>query len=356
MLSIALGVVGVAASYGFVAASLRRQLKLSSDTRLHGVQTDDGWKLTVAEYGAGNRGPVVFLQHGLAACHHAFDLHPHGPSFARWLADRGFWVFSGNLRGRSPGDGIHTGREPEWRFSDYLLRDVPAMLTFVSGRTGQPIHWVGHSLGGILGLAHAGYVTPTYLASITTLGSALHYGVGSSVFRQVNRLRPLLQHFRRLPWRTVQQCVIPLAYAKLLPGGMQYNSRNVSGPTAAAIAAHVFVDMTRAELLELGTTYEGEGIRCDEIGQRLPEMARTLPVPWLSVVGAADMQCPPDVAQWTFVRIGAPVKRLVLAGQANGYTADYGHFDLVCGRNAQQEIWPMIAEFIGSVGREPTKV
>ncbi len=332
---------------GAVATRIAARLPvLEGEAPLHEVTTEDGWRLRVAEYGAGNDGPVVYLQHGLAASHLAFDLHPHGFSPARWLAEQGYRVYAGDLRGRlsgKPPEGTDGG---EWSLSDYLLRDLPALVAFVHARTGERMHWVGHSMGGILGLAYAGHFGGSELASITTLGSALHYGVGGTVFEHVNRLRPLLTRISRIPYRSMQRFAAPLLAAGLPPSPANVTVRNMTPASLAAIAANVFIDMTRAELMELGSTFEEAGIRIRELDRLAVELAAELPVPWLSVVGAADKQCTPDCAMWTFSRIAAPEKRLYLAGTPNGCRHDYGHFDLVCGNDAQTEIWHHVRSFI----------
>ncbi len=335
------------AGYAVAVNRLARAVRPADDVVLHEVTTVDGWRLGLAEYGAHNGGPVVFLQHGLAATHRAFDFHPHGPSPARALAARGYRVFAGNLRGRPFGDGIHTGRAATWTLSDYLLRDLPALVGFIHGRAGRPVHWIGHSMGGILGLAYTAHFGGGQVATLTTLGSALHYGIGGSVFAKLHRLHPLLRSFRRIPWRLVQRWNGPLGALGISPDGMQYNRRNISGRTAAMLSAHVYVDLTVAELLELATTFDGgEGIHCRDLDCRLPQLAARIPVPWLSIAGAADGQCPPETARWTFERIDAPRREFLLAGRAQGFGADYGHFDLVCGRRADEEIWAPVRRFI----------
>ena len=324
----------------------------ADDAPLHEVDTSDGWRLLIAEYGVGNTGPVVYLQHGLAASHLAFDIHPHGFSPARFLAAQGYRVFAGNLRGRPGCDGVDTGRAADWTLSDYLLRDLPALIGFLHEHTGERVHWVGHSMGGILGLSYVAHFGHAQVASVTTLGTALHYGLGANIFSHINRLRPALRLLQRIPYRMVQKLYAPLAVLGVPPSRMQVNRHNVSQETMAAIAGNVFVDLTMAELLELSSTFDGEGIRCHELDCLLPELAATLSVPWLSVMGAADLQCPPACADWTFERITSPRKVRLMAGKESGHRLDYGHFDLLCGRHADVEIWTPIHSFLESLAVE----
>jgi glycerol dehydrogenase-like iron-containing ADH family enzyme len=39
-------------------------------------------------------------------------------------------------------------------------------------------------------------------------------------------------------------------------------------------------------------------------------------------------------------------KQHVTFGPAHGHQAHYGHFDVIVGRNAQQEVWPHLKAFL----------
>lgn len=340
---LALPLVGYAAA----AAGLVRATRLTEDVRYHAVPTHDGWTLPLAEYGAPG-GPTIFLQHGLAASSRTFDLHPHGPSMARWLAEQGFHVFAGNLRGRR--GALRPAKREPWGFGHYLTCDLPPVVDFITQQTGRPMHWVGHSMGGILGLAYAGYFEGRGVASVTSVGSALHYDVGSSLFKLVYKLKPALGRLSGVPWRTIQRGLTPLGRVGVGQAAT-CNAKNMGGAAIAATMAHVFVDMTRDELLELGTSFEGPGIRCAAIDRLLLDAAAQLRVPWLSVVGEGDLQCPPDTFAYTYERVAAPRKELFLAGRAHGHRHDYGHFDLIAGRWAHEEIWPRVAAFVRETDR-----
>jgi pimeloyl-ACP methyl ester carboxylesterase len=312
-----------------------------SSPLLHRLQSPDGFPLSLAEFDGGRRA-TIFLQHGLAAGHEAFDLAPQGPSLARWLAARGFRVFASNLRGRAE------PRPASWSFSDYLLKDVPALSAFVRERAGR-FHWVGHSLGGILGLSHAALDAGENLLSVTTVGSALHYGVGSSGFRALLKFETILRRFRILPGRAVGRLWGPFSAFWLFPNNFNYNRSNMDLRAVLAYHARVNCDLSVEELVEMSSTFSGEGILCGALNRRLPELAGRLPVPWLSVCGTADPQCPPDTAAWTFERLSAPRKERVIAGREHGFSADYGHYDLIGGRASEREIWPLLERFIAGV-------
>jgi pimeloyl-ACP methyl ester carboxylesterase len=67
--------------------------------------------------------------------------------------------------------------------------------------------------------------------------------------------------------------------------------------------------------------------------------------PALFVAAPRDGLAPPEV-----VRIGCELwggeKQLVVAGRADGFRADYGHTDLLCGRHAPEEIFPRVRDWL----------
>ncbi len=317
-------------------ALIRSRTPYSAPKR-HFVAAEDGQRLALDEYvPAGKEQGTVYLQHGLGSRANTFDLHPHGPSLARWLASRGWHVYLGSMRGRETGDKF------DWKFSDYLFFDVPALTGAVKSLCGESFHWVGHSLGGILGLAHAARSGGKEIASITTIASALHYGVGGSTFNGTNEtegVHAILEGRKKVWNKLYHRLVAPWAATGLMPGKSIYNRKNMSQDALLAFHGHTMADMTVPELMELASTFDGEGILCDGIEERLPVLAKDLPVPWLCIAGSADRQCPPETIRWTYDRLSPPQKRWHLA-------KGYGHVDLVCGERASTEVWSKIDEFI----------
>ena len=317
-------------AYALAAWLAGRACRARGGVKIHHVRTKDGWNPGLVEYRGGDRG-TVYLQHGLGSRYTSFDLHPKGGSLARWLAGRGWRVFAGNLRGRAPEGPRPAGSRLNWNFSDYLVRDVPAHCDFVAQETGGPFHFVGHSLGGILGLAYTAGPGARHIRTLTTLGSALHYGAGSSRYADLLKWRGILEKIPYYPTSWLHVLWGPLSALKIFSDPWHYNRENMDSGSVLAYHSQANVDLTRAELLELGTTFEGEGILCAELGRRLPELAARLAVPWLAIDAVLDPQCPEDTAAWTYAKVSAPAKARVTASKKAGFSIDYGHLDLVCG-------------------------
>ena len=127
--------------------------------------TQDGYVLTLHRipYGVTNRArtnrPVVFLQHGLLCSSSNWVTNPPGQSLAYILADAGFDVWMGNVRGNTYSTAhveYSTNDSKYWEFSwDEMAKyDLPAMINHALFISGKPsLYYVGHSQGTMMAFA-----------------------------------------------------------------------------------------------------------------------------------------------------------------------------------------------------------
>jgi len=69
--------------------------------------------------------------------------------------------------------------------------------------------------------------------------------------------------------------------------------------------------------------------------------------PMLVVAGGQDRLAPPESVGYGFDRMASSAKRFVTLDRASGFSADYGHVDIVFGRRAPDEVFPLVAEWVG---------
>ncbi|MSP24315.1 MAG: alpha/beta fold hydrolase, partial [Myxococcales bacterium] len=151
----------------------------AGEPSLHRVRTRDGWKLALHAYRArGTRNAPVILCHGLSSNRIVFDVSPE-TSLARHLAELGYAVFALELRGHGASESAQrTGpRRFDWCLDDYLAKDVPAALAAVQSMTGvEGVHWIGHSMGGMLLYTQLATGGSAAIRSGITVGSSVDYG------------------------------------------------------------------------------------------------------------------------------------------------------------------------------------
>lgn len=131
------------------------------------VGTKDGFLLGVQRipYGIRDRGivkvgsrPPVFLQHGLFQGGDAWFQNSREESLGFILADSGFDVWVGNVRGTNWSHGHvslseHNKAFWDWSWEELAGYDLPAMIEFIYSVTESKVFYVGHSQGTIMAFA-----------------------------------------------------------------------------------------------------------------------------------------------------------------------------------------------------------
>ncbi|XP_077211599.1 lipase 1 [Tasmannia lanceolata] len=130
----------------------------------HTVETKDGFLLAVQRipYSTGGikvkPGPPIFLQHGLFQGGDTWFANSVEESLGFILANHGFDVWVGNVRGTRWSHGHISLSEKEkafwdWSWQELAHYDLVDMINYVYSMTNSKIFFVGHSQGTIMALA-----------------------------------------------------------------------------------------------------------------------------------------------------------------------------------------------------------
>ena len=340
--------VRLLAGYAGLVADLRRPMSRADEIRR--VDSRDGWPIALHRYrpavGAGRRRNPVVLCHGLASNRVTFDLDGE-VSLARRLARLGFDVFSLELRSHGASEPARLTGARRWGFSfdDYLASDVPAAIDAVRAQTGAArVHWIGHSMGGILLYAHLASGGAGSIASGVAIGSSMDYSAATSGFHAALGLR---RYAGLSP-------VIPLGAALALSAPWTGRSgtalerfnlwpENVAPRLVRRLHARAFHSVSTGVLLQLATAFEPGGLRSRDRSRSYMDDLRAASVttPVLALAGDRDAQCTVEAAAVPLSALAGPT-RLAPFGVQHGHGSHYGHFDLIIGRNASTEVWPTI--------------
>ncbi|HVJ88667.1 MAG TPA: alpha/beta fold hydrolase, partial [Labilithrix sp.] len=182
--------------------------------RVHFATTHDGWRLALSRYqpSRATRNFPVVLCHGLAASYIGFDLDPE-VSLARRLRSLGYDVWAIELRGHGLSDlpSLFGKQRYAWTFDDYLERDAPCILDFIRAETGiDGVHWIGHSMGGILLYALIATGCKAIRSGVT-VASGLDYSVAENDFAKIAPLRKYVRFLPALPLGLVASTMAPLS-------------------------------------------------------------------------------------------------------------------------------------------------
>jgi pimeloyl-ACP methyl ester carboxylesterase len=308
------------------------------------VPTEDGWTLKARYLAAEQRrfSEPVILCPGLANNFRMFDVS-RPASLARALAAAGFDVYLVDLR------GVHALRPRGTRrdacVDDHVHFDVPALVKKALEHSGAArAFWVGHSLGGLVGLAAAQHPTLP-LAGLVAIGSPLFFRHGSvtrALLRAgigAGRIGPLRADWAMLP-------LAPLAgwFAAPFANGM-VNQRNVSGRTQRRAMASVFSPMWRSVLAQFHDWESHDAFR-STAGVDWRAGLSGVTAPTLLIAGSADLLADSEGMARALALVGAQDKSLLLFGKAHGHLEDYGHGDLLIGNTAAAEVFPALVQWL----------
>jgi alpha-beta hydrolase superfamily lysophospholipase len=314
---------------------------------LHFALTRDNWRLALHHFpGQGRaRRHAVILCHGLGASHVGFDLGADA-SLARHLAQRGFHVFAVDLRGHGASErpSLFGKKRFGWSFDDYLLGDLPALFAQVSRlQGGDGVHFVGHSMGGLLLYAHLARGGSADVRSGTAIGSSLDYSASSSGFHRIRPLRPLLAGVPAVPIGVLAR-LSARAAGRLTTSFDRFNvwTTNVDADVWRQACRSVFCSVSSPVMAQLSTAMEPGGLRSRDGSLVYTDHLSTATSPILAIAGTRDPQCPPDAARRTLEAVGSARREFRAFGRAHGHADDYGHFDLLIGRRAHAEVFPCI--------------
>ncbi len=309
--------------------------------------TSDGISLWIRRFPTAAepaRGAVV-LQHGLGSKSLALD-YP-GRSLALYLSKAGFDCYLPELRGAG-----RSQRPPgPWGIDDYLEQDLPAIIEAVRGDSGQErLHWIGHSMGGILMMFYGIENPDAPVQSLVTVGSALDLTPGHNVHRETLRMRWLAGNWLTyLPFGLLARLNgLSAGYGPILPAEKMNMWRfNLERAITRDLLANGFGIIPFRLLDDLATTFKPGGFSRKGGAIRYLERADAFRLPICLIAGSRDAQCPVEAVRETARRLtNAAEKEVLCVGSEFGSYHEYGHFDLIIGRRAETEVWPSILRFI----------
>jgi predicted alpha/beta hydrolase len=271
-------------------------------------------RLGLADHSA--RGVPVILLHG-AFENRRFWYPSVGDGLGPWLVRAGYDVWIAETRGH--GVSPRNLDYPRNRVADYARYDLPVIGAFVHEQSAQAPHWLGHGQGGVsLAVALAGgHLDATLAASVALFAS--------ETSRRHWPLRfPPIEWAARLLLKRSQ----PLQGARLKRGPEDE-------PLGVALEA---------------LRWQGAWGRFGESGQDWAATLGEVRVPILAVAGAADRRAPSEDCEALLQHFPEATRRWMLLGRAQGFSMDFGHVDMLQGKSACAEVWPLIRGWLEQQG------
>jgi len=349
------------------------------------TQTDDGKTLSLRRYRPqrlqAHNNPVM-LCHGLSYNLLFWDLAAE-VSLPRYLARAGYDVWSLSLRGACPSSQppgnylrklVHFNLDAEalvtlkrrlgdvrmldWSVDDHINYDVPAALAFVRSKTGfERVHWVGHSMGAMIIFAHLGQDNAEAAGQVK---SFVAIAAPMVVFHPPNEpMKRMLQVEATL--RVGSKVVgssVPATWGAILGDTgteldrLFFHRDNMSPAVRRELFRVAQEEISPGQLRQLLNMVRTERFHSlDSSIDYTTRLARVL-TPTCFFAGTVDNMATPGAVRYAYREIGAQDKEFHLFGRVNGQRSDYGHDDLVIGRHARQEIYPVVLNWLSHHPRQ----
>ncbi|WP_417662214.1 alpha/beta fold hydrolase [Pseudomonas sp.] len=299
-----------------ISAELRGDLSEDLYRLKPGNSPDSSVELVVTRLGRSDhelrRGVPVILLHG-SFSNRRFWYSPKCIGLGPYLARAGFdvWIVEMRGHGLSPRNQNYTFN----RVSDYARYDLPAITQFVYEQNPQPVHWLGHSLGGTTLAAALGghYLDVSKIASVALFGSQISRNYWPL------KIPPLVWGAKTL-----------LKRFRVLSG-----SRLKRGPEDEPIG--LVLEALRWHGL-FGRFGEGQ----DDWWAGLAKVQ----LPVFAVSAQGDKQDPVWACQKLYDQFASSRKEFLCLGKAQGFSSDYGHIEMLVSKPAQTEVWPIIKQWL----------
>ena len=313
---------------------------------------------------------AVILCHGFASNRFTFDLDTD-VSVVNYLADIGWDTWLIELRGSGKNNDIAANKQTsvvrtsdwldnwkntsgisanpgehrhDWDFSDHV-EDCRAVVEYVNLITSRPVHFIGHSMGAMLLQSIAGGESGNkgLIRSGCSIAGAVV--MESSHWSYFKWLWPIVQHFGTIHPEYIQKVLAPLSFNL---GDNPWKElfvshRNVDPKVARKLFLKNWEPISIALIDQLRFCLEKGGIRKHDRTQYSKNL-KFITSPQLLVAGTCDQQCHPVCMETVNKMITGSVYKLI--GVKSGHKHEYGHFDLILGKNAKKEVWDMVSRFM----------
>jgi len=306
----------------------------------------DGWELAVWKRPARLKRfaePIV-LCHGLGNNHRVFDLHaPLSLSVA--LSEAGFDVYAVDLRGAGQSQRPPKGAQFHACIDDHVQFDVPAALELARRESGgAKVLWVGHSLGGLVGLSAMTPDLQQLVAGIVTIGSPVYFSNLQARTKAALALGRFFSYPRRIHLNVLARLALPVA--SMTPAyfteGM-LNAANVDAAIRRRSLAQMIAPIWRGVILQMSDWVANDVLRSKDGKVDYRDRIAKLQVPLLSVGGAVDRLAPLEAVTKAHELAGSPDKTLLVEWPGE---VQYGHGDLLLGRHAPLHVYARLIEWL----------
>ena len=327
----------------------KRELRTPEPTTEQ-LATDDGAQIRLTRY-PGERGPVL-LAHGLGSSSGIFTVDTIDTNLVEYLTSYGFDVWTLDWRGSFELGGALG----DWTLDDVATRDWPLAVARIREETGERVTAIGEGVGALTMLG-------AILRGEDGIGAGIALGLGTHVLvprqRGLGRgsddelsLQPsdrrgrIADRFRRLQrMQKEERCTSAVCRRATSVYGLLYEHDQLNRATHEILHELLSLPSRTAMAHLRRIAKQGHLVGADGSDGYLAHAER-LALPLLFVHGAESEAFRPEGTEATVVALRASVDPELVS---RVFVDDYGHLDLVIGKNADRDVFPLLLAHLDRV-------
>lgn len=269
-------------------------------------------------------------------------------SLAQFLAREGFDVWNLSLRGSGRSLAPLRGGPAVWSLDEMVEQDLPAIIRYVQKESRRPkLFCVGYELGGLLFYGYLEKSGGAGLAGAVTIAAPVTYTYPQQ--QVLKKLLPLADSpflrnlFLYLNGPLLGRLLIPLAPQI---ERVFYNPENIDDEIKSKLLEQALLEIQPGVLDQLLLMIKrGEFISSSGSYNYRKNLGK-IRLPLLVVGGEADPLAPPDSIREVYRATSSADRSLRVFGPRAKDSAAYGHLDLIAGKKAGEEVFPLIGAWL----------
>ncbi|MFN3398669.1 MAG: alpha/beta fold hydrolase, partial [Sulfurimicrobium sp.] len=224
-------------------------------------------------------------------------------------------------------------------------------LEYVLQKTNSTqVNWIGHSMGGMIAYARIGSYNENRIANLVTIGSPFSFELPSSSLQLwhktgscTNLILPVI------PIGTVAKmnsysCIDFTPRTGLLE--ILLYPENTDTKIIKSSQRYMITNIAPSEALQLKTGIETGEFYSLNGNINYTENLKYIKVPTLLVLGRRDHLGFGYTIRNVYERLSSEDKKILIIEKAQGAEEDYGHADLLMGKNAKKDVILPIIEWL----------
>ena len=312
----------------------------------HTLPNGDGWELSLFQtwdeqrFVPGRRPILIVPGYGMNSF--IFSYHPSGFSLEGYLAHAGFEVFRVDLRAQGASRSVGGG--DQYGLEDLAVTDLGAALRAVIERTrtgASRADVIGASLGGTIMFAHAVLSPHNLMSSLVAIGSPVRWVDVHPAIRLMFASPRLAGMIPFQGTRRFAGVALPFLARRAKWVLSIYMNADITDTSAAAEMVRTVEDPNRHVNRQIAHWIKDRDLILR--GTNISDGLAAIRAPLLCVSARGDGVVPRRTAEFPYLAVGSPVKRLLEVGTEELYMA---HADLFISRESQARVFEPLAAWL----------